>query len=125
VRLRFQADNDLNRAIIEGLRRREPSVSFQTAARAKFDRLPDREVLRRAANENRVLVSHDLNTLLPEFQAFTEAVSSPGLVLIPQRLSIGLAIESLLLLWSVSEHDEWRNRICLLPTLSVVYQRIR
>jgi hypothetical protein len=125
VKVRFQADNDLNRTIIVGLRRREPSVSFQTAAQAQLDGLPDREVLHRAANENRVLVSHDLNTLLPEFQAFTEAASSPGLVLIPQRLSIGHAIESLLLLWSASEHDEWRDRVCLLPVLSIVYERIR
>jgi hypothetical protein len=34
VKIRFQADEDLDQAIVNGVLRREPSVDFQTAPKA-------------------------------------------------------------------------------------------
>jgi hypothetical protein len=59
VRPRFQADNDLRSAIRTGVIRREPSIDFQSARSARLDGLPDLEVLRLAAHEGRILISHD------------------------------------------------------------------
>jgi hypothetical protein len=54
---RFLADADLNRKIVLGLRRREPSIDFQTAHEGDLSARPDPEVLSIATRENRILVS--------------------------------------------------------------------
>jgi Domain of unknown function (DUF5615) len=57
--IRFQADNDLKRIIVTATLRREPSIDFQTAQAAGLDRLDDELVLQRAAEQGRILVSHE------------------------------------------------------------------
>ena len=52
MKVRFQADADLNAEIVAGVLRREPSIDFQTADEANFRRLADPEVLALAAQEN-------------------------------------------------------------------------
>lgn len=41
--------------------------------------------------------------------------SSPGVLLVPQRLPVGDAIEDLVLIWAASDADEWQNRILRIP----------
>ena len=71
MKVSFQADADLNAEIIAGVRRREPSIDFQTADEADLRRLPDPEVLAFAAQENRILVTHDRRTMPKHFADFT------------------------------------------------------
>jgi hypothetical protein len=59
VRLRFQADADLNQIILHAVIRREPTLDFQTAEAAGLAGLRDPAVLVLAAREGRVLVTHD------------------------------------------------------------------
>ena len=113
--IRFQADADLNQNIIAGLLRREPFIDFQTAETADFRSRDDPAVLRRAAQDGRLLVSHDRKTMPLHFAKFISNNISPGVLIVPQRLSIRTAIEELLMVWSGSEADEWVNRICILP----------
>ena len=63
MKIRFQADADLNAEIVAGVLRREPSIDFQTADEANLRRFPDPEVLALAAQENRILVTHDGRTM--------------------------------------------------------------
>jgi len=49
VKVRFLADADLNRAIVSGVMRREPSLDFLTASTAGLRALNDIEVLALAA----------------------------------------------------------------------------
>lgn len=37
-----------------------------------------------------------------------------------QDLPIGVAVESLLLIWETSEPKEWENRLCLVPSLITI-----
>ena len=60
--------------------------------------------------------SHDAGTLPAHFRAFTDAgKQSGGVLLIPQSLDIGTAIDELPLIWLASEALEWENRLCWLP----------
>lgn len=52
MNIRFQADNDLKRIIVDATLRREPSVDFQTAQSAGLDNLDDDLVLQRAFELN-------------------------------------------------------------------------
>ena len=49
MNIRYQADADLNQAIVTGVLRREPAIDFQTAFVAKLEGLKDPEVLAIAA----------------------------------------------------------------------------
>lgn len=49
MKIRFQADADLNQIILLATIRREPAIDFQTAIAAGLARLKDREVLAMAA----------------------------------------------------------------------------
>ena len=57
--VRFQADADLNAEIVAGVLRREPGIDFQMADEANLRRLRDPEVLALAAQESRIVVTHD------------------------------------------------------------------
>jgi Domain of unknown function (DUF5615) len=116
VRVRFLADADLNKAILSGVLRREPSLDFLTAQAAGLRGMKDPEVLALAAKQQRVLVSHDAGTMPAHFREFTKAGKrSAGLFLLPQSLDVGTAIEELLLVWLASEASEWENRLEWLP----------
>lgn len=116
MKVRFLADADLNRAIVSGLLRREPSLDFLTAQAAGLPGMNDLEVLALAAKSQRVLVSHDVGTMPAHFRAFRNAGKhSSGVFLIQQSLDVGAAIDELLLVWLTSEASEWENRLVWLP----------
>lgn len=115
MKVRFQADADLNQIILRALIRRELAVDFQTATKAALTGLTDQDVLALATREGRVLVSHDQTTMPYHFPDFIASKTSSGLIVIPQRLPLSSAVGDLLLIRSASEADEWINRICFLP----------
>ncbi|MGD0617519.1 MAG: DUF5615 family PIN-like protein [Bryobacteraceae bacterium] len=112
---RFLADADLNRRIVAGLRRREPSIDFQDAQAGNVIGIRDPEVLTLAAEAGRVLVSHDRRTMLKHFARFIRRQNSPGLIIVSQDLDIGRAIEELLLIWMATDAVEWENVAVFLP----------
>jgi Domain of unknown function (DUF5615) len=112
---RFQADADLNPEIGRGLRRREPSIDFRAAAGVIADGTPDSEVLRIAADDDRVLISRDVTTMPGHFARFVAQHESPGLLLIPSRRSIGTLIEGLLMVWLTWTPEDLRNQARWLP----------
>lgn len=89
--------------------------------------LVDPIVLALAAEDSRVLVSHDVNTMENHFRRFVHNNTSPGLILIPQQdVSVGQAIESLVFHWEVLDTSELEKPHLLDPQprrlLSVRYQ---
>ena len=115
MKLRFQADNDLDQRIVVATRRLDPAVDFQTAAALGLHHVPDPEVLALAAGEGRVLVSHDRRTLPGHFRQYTSSHTCPGLIIVSQKLAVGRAAELLQLLWAASEAEEYVNVIYDLP----------
>jgi hypothetical protein len=116
---RFLTDADFNRRIIAGLRRRQPMVDVVMAQEVDLREAPDPEVLLYAKQHERILLTHDVNTMPGHFyvllQSLPEGEHSPGVLAIPQLLPIGAAIDALLLVWSCSAHEEWHDRFEFLP----------
>ena len=54
-------------------------------------------------------------TMPEHFSEFLSQNTSPGLLIVPQSLSISAAAEELIFIWSVTEAEEWVNRIAFLP----------
>ena len=114
--VRFLADADLNYAIVRGCRRHDPKLDFLSANEAKLAGVPDPEVLAFAADRNRILVTHDFQTMPRHFGEFLPMrQSSPGVFLVSQFAAIGEVIDDLVLIWSASEAEEWTNRIVRIP----------
>ena len=70
MKIRFQADADIDPDIWKGLLRREPSVDFRPVAGTIPDGTLDPEVLRIAAESGRVLVSRDRRAISVHFHDF-------------------------------------------------------
>ena len=115
MKIKLQADADFSETIIQALQRREPAIDFQTADDGKVRGLVDPEVLAVAAREGRILVSHDHHTMPMHFANFIASQQSPGIFLLAQTLPIRIAVEELLMIWEVSEAEEWLNTLQYLP----------
>ena len=115
MKVRFQADADFNQDIVQAVRRRVPAVDFQTAHEANLAGLDDEIVLERAAQEGRVLVSHDRRTMPFHFADFIAVKPSAGVLIVPKGLPIRRVVEDLILIWEASEAEEWVNQIDALP----------
>ncbi len=115
MNVRYQADADLNQVIVTGVLRREPAIDFQTAFAAGLKGVKDPEVLAIAAQQKRILVSHDRKTMPLEFAEFIIEKQSSGVIIVSRKLSIEVVIEELLLIWAASSAEEWVNRIAKLP----------
>jgi Domain of unknown function (DUF5615) len=119
VKVRFQTDADFDRRIVRAILRREAAIDLQlaTAARggAGLRGISDAQVLAVAAQEGRMLLSHDHHTMPRHFGDFITTQASPGVIIIPQRMLISVAAEWIMTIWAASEAEEWVNQILLLP----------
>ena len=113
--LRFQADNDLDQRIVLATRRLDLAIDFQTAPELGLHGRADPEVLALAAQQGRLLVSHDRRTMPGHFETFIATQTSPGLVIVARTLPMGQAAAWLHLLWAASEAEEYVNILYSLP----------
>lgn len=115
MRVRFQADADLDGRVLRGLRRIAPEIDMRTASDAGLDGLNDFDVLRICADSGRILVSQDRRTMPAHFARHLSGRSSPGVILLRDGIPIASAIEELILIWSASEAEEWIGRLVWIP----------
>jgi len=117
VTVRYLADEDIDVDIVQGLRSREPAIDILDVKSAGLRGTKDPALLTLAAEQDRILVSHDRNTMTRHFfERVATGKSSPGLFIVPSQPSaIGDTIEWLLLVWAASQSEEWRDQIVYLP----------
>lgn len=113
--IQFQADADLNQAIVTGVIRRQPNINFQTATEANLEGLQDLEVLALSARQQRILVTHDRRTMPAEFAEFMVNSQSSGVLIVSRKTALETIIEELILVWSITTAEEWINRIAKIP----------
>lgn len=115
MRIRFQADANLNEDIVTGVLRRESQIDFQRASEAGLNGLADDQVLALAAHQDRIIVTHDRKTMPKHFALFIQNRSSPGLLVVSQKMDLLPVIDELVLIWAASEAEEWINGIATIP----------
>ena len=115
--VRFVADEDIDVGIVQGLRSREPAIDILDVKTAGLRGMTDPALLELAAQQDRIMISHDRETMTLHFCDRVESGKpAPGLFIVRQQPSaIGKIIESLLLVWAASQAEEWRNQITYLP----------
>lgn len=115
MRLRFLADANFNQKIVAGLLLREPQIDFELPQDVIPEKMHDVQVLELGASLGRVIVTHDVRTMPGWFRHFVEDRPCSGLILVPDKMPIRDVIEDLLLIWNVSEAEEWSNQMRRLP----------
>ena len=114
----------LNRAPNDPTRRRRGTASFCGACGAGSPRLIsrahtaslggalDEAILEWAARDERLLLTHDVTTMIAEAYARLDRGEAMwGVLVVPQWLAIGTAIEEIALVVECSEQVEWQNRV--------------
>jgi hypothetical protein len=114
--IRLAADEDFNGIILRGLRRKFPALDVARAHTVGLAGALDEAILEWAARDERLLLTHDVTTMIPEAYArLHRGEAMWGVLVVPQWLSIGLAIEEIALVVECSGQEEWRNRVDHLP----------
>jgi hypothetical protein len=98
-----------------GVLRRIPEIDFQTATEAGLEGLRDENVLKIAASEKRILITHDRKTIPKHFAEFIRQEKCWGVFIVSKKLEISLAIDEIILIWAASEAEEYINSIRQLP----------
>jgi hypothetical protein len=114
VPIRLYLDVHVPRAIALGLRMRQ--VDVITAQEEKAALCSDAEILERATNLGRVLVTFDADFLAEGATWQQQARDFTGIVYAhPLRISIGKCVHDLELIAVAGEPEDLRNRIEFLP----------
>jgi len=117
-RPRFLADHDLNEHIVAGVARREPAAEFLRVRDLGMSRQADEAILEYAEREKLLVVPHDVNTMpAAAYARLSAGKSFPGLFMVQQTSPIGRVIEDLVLIWSGTEIEEWKDQVVFLPLI--------
>jgi hypothetical protein len=114
--IRFLSDEDFNNRIVRGLRRRLITIDIVRVQDVDLAEKHDTEVLRWAAEQGRIVLTHDAATMIEfAYDRIAKQLPMPGVIVVSQYYPIGDAIEEVLLLAECSMDSEWEAQIIHLP----------
>jgi predicted nuclease of predicted toxin-antitoxin system len=114
--IRFIIDEDFDNHILRGLLRRQPSLDIVRVQDVGLASSHDEAILAWAAGEKRVLLTHDVSTMtFYAYQRIRQGQEMVGVILVPQVMPVGEAIEDILIIALVGSIEECKNQILYLP----------
>jgi hypothetical protein len=114
--LRVFIDQDFDHDILRGLRLRLPELDALTARQAGLDRKSDPEILAWAAGQDRVVLTHDRNTMPAyAYNRVRKTELMTGVFVVPREMPVGQAIAELETLIACSLKGEWNSLVVFLP----------
>jgi hypothetical protein len=113
---RFLADEDFDNDIVRGVLRRMPEVDIVRVQDEGLSGCHDTKVLAWAADHGRILLTHDVSTMMAHAYArVAEGLQMPGVFVVSHAIPIGAAIEAICLLAECSLDNEWEGQVRHLP----------
>lgn len=111
------ADENFQNAIIRGLLRQSPAFDVVRAQDVpEISGQDDSTVLRFATADGRVVVTHDLSTMIPAMQEQMRVESGCApIVLVPDSLPVSAAIADLLVLDGCAAGADWAAGVIYIP----------
>lgn len=112
--VKFLTDQNFDNNILRGLLRRQPELDIIRVQDVGLSEAEDPTVLEWAAQESRVLLTHDVKTM-PDYayQRLAEGLPMAGVVLVNLKTSTGQLIEEILILAEFEE--EYVGQIQYVP----------
>jgi hypothetical protein len=109
-------DENFNGNITRGVLRRLPDIDLVDVREVGLSGAEDPAVLGWAAAQGRVVVTHDVSTMPGFAYARIDAgLDMPGVIIVPDRMPIGPAIDDLLTVIECSVKGEYEGRVLYLP----------
>ena len=114
--VRFLADENFNNQIVRGILRQNPDIDIVRVQDVELSGADDLKVLAWAAQEGRIVLTHDVATMTTfAYQRIQAGLSMPGLFEVSRRVPVGLAIEEIILIAECSIEGEWEGQVRFLP----------
>jgi len=114
--IRLLTDENFSHPILRGLIRRVPHFDFVLVHDVGLTSQPDPVLLRWAASKQRSIMTHDKKTMIAYAeQLIRQGEPMAGLIVVPQSMRIGRAINDLELIVECYSESEMRDRIQHLP----------
>ncbi|MDJ0574639.1 MAG: DUF5615 family PIN-like protein [Xenococcaceae cyanobacterium MO_234.B1] len=114
--VRFLADENFNNQIVRGVFRQNCYVDIVRVQDVGLSGADDPTVLEWAAQQGRVILTHDVATMITfAYKRIEAGLSMPGLFEVSRRVSVGLAIEEIILIAECSIEGEWEGQVRFLP----------
>jgi len=112
--LRLAIDADVHGEIVRGLRRRRSELDLVRVQDFLAPATDALDVLAWAAEENRVLVTNDRNTMIGfAYDRVTARQSMPGMIVTSNEQAIGSAIDDILLIAEYMTEEEIKNQLII------------
>jgi hypothetical protein len=111
------SDENFRGDIVAGLMLQQPNLPLVRIQDEGLLGAEDPAILDWAAQEKRILLTHDYKTM-PHFayQRIAAGLAMPGVFVMSNRIPAGQAIDEILLLAVASLEDEWEGRVLYLPS---------
>ena len=104
---RFLADENFNNQIVRGILRQNPQVDVVRVQDVELSGVDDPGVLAWAAQEGRIVLTHDVATMTTfAYERVRAGLSMPGVFEVSGRVPVGVAIEEILLIAECSLEGE-------------------
>lgn len=114
--LRLLADENFDNDIIRGVLRRSTHVDLVRVQDVGMSGVADPDILDWAAHENRILLTHDVETVTKfAYERIAAGLPMAGVFEIRQAAPIGVAIEEILMIAEYSEQNDWEGQVHYLP----------
>ena len=115
--MRLILDENFDNDILRGLLRHKPDLDFVRAQDVpEILSAPDPVLLEWAAIEQRVLLTHDVQTITKyAYARVADGKAMPGVFEVKSGAALGPIIADLLLLIEASEEGEWEGQVRYLP----------
>lgn len=114
--IRLLTDENVDNKIMRGLARRLPRLDFVSARDVGLSGSPDLVLLKWAATEQRIILTHDIKTLVRDAnQLVAQGEPMAGVIFVPDQLEIGRAINDLELVLRATTESEMRDTVKYLP----------
>lgn len=114
--MRLLFDENFDQRILRGLRLQIPNLDYLIAQETNLGGQSDAHLLAWAAENQRIIITHDVNTV-PKYAYERIAAGEPvaGVIIVPEDLAIGVAIEELAMLIECCEAEEFVDQVKYVP----------
>lgn len=114
--MRFAADENFNGRILDRLRERLEDLDVVRIQDTVCYGLPDPAVLEWVAQEGRIILTHDVQTLVNDaYERINQGLPMPGVILVPSTLAIGLALNDLEIAIATGQPEDFEDRVTFIP----------
>ncbi|MBU7585234.1 MAG: DUF5615 family PIN-like protein [Nostoc sp. TH1S01] len=114
--LKFLADENFDNTIVRGLFRRSPEIDIIRVQDVGLSGKDDPTVLEWAAQEGRILLTHDVSTITRyAYDRVRQGQTMPGVIEVSTNVPLGRVIEDILVLVECIQEGELEGQVQYLP----------